>query len=76
MGCEKCLNTGYRGRIGIYEIMLMGYKLKSLIQQTYDSFQIKEEALALGMTTLRRDGLDKVMQGITTVEEVARETHK
>lgn len=75
-GCDKCLNTGYRGRIGIYEIMIMGYKLKSLIQQTYDSFQIKEEALNLGMITLRRDGFDKVQQGITTMEEVARATHK
>jgi len=75
-GCDKCLNTGYRGRIGIYEIMIMGYKLKSLIQQTYDSFQIKEVALNLGMVTLRGDGLDKVLKGITTVEEVVRETHK
>jgi general secretion pathway protein E len=75
-GCDKCLNTGYRGRIGIYEIMMMGYKLKTLIQQTYDSFQIKEEALSLGMVTLRGDGLDKVLHGITTIEEVVRETHK
>ena len=75
-GCEKCLNTGYHGRVGIYEIMIMGYRLKSLIQNTYDSFQIKEEALKLGLTTLRQDGLNKVIQGITTVEEVLRETQK
>ena len=76
VGCDKCLNTGYRGRVGIYEIMLMGNQLKSLIQRTYDAFQIKAEALKQGMTTLRGDGLEKVVKGVTTVEEVIRETHK
>lgn len=75
-GCDQCFQTGYRGRIGIYEIMLMGHKLKTLIQKTYDSFQIKQEALKLGMTTLRRDGLEKVLRGITTIEEVIRVTQK
>ena len=75
-GCDQCFHTGYRGRIGIYEIMLMGYKLKTLIQHTYDSFQIKQEALKLGMVTLRRDGIDKVLRGITTIEEVIRVTQK
>jgi general secretion pathway protein E len=75
-GCDQCFQTGYRGRVGIYEIMLMGHKLKTLIQKTYDSFQIKQEALKLGMTTLRRDGLEKVLRGITTIEEVVRVTQK
>jgi general secretion pathway protein E len=56
--------------------MIMGYKLKGVIQKTYDSFQIKQEALKLGMTTLRRDGLEKVLRGITTIEEVVRVTQK
>ena len=75
-GCDQCFHTGYRGRIGIYEIMLMGYKLKTLIQRTYDSFQIKQEALKLGLVTLRRDGIEKVLRGITTIEEVVRVTQR
>ncbi len=75
-GCDQCFHTGYRGRIGIYEIMLMGYKLKTMIQRTYDSFQIKQEALKLGLVTLRRDGIEKVLRGITTIEEVVRVTQR
>jgi general secretion pathway protein E len=73
-GCDQCFHTGYRGRIGIFEIMLLDPKLKALIQRTHDSFQIKEEALKLGLITLRRDGIEKVLRGITTVEEVVRVT--
>jgi general secretion pathway protein E len=75
-GCDKCFQTGYRGRIGIYEIMLMDNKLKTLIQRTFDAFQIKQEALKQGMATLRRDGIEKVLRGITTIEEVVRVTQK
>ncbi len=75
-GCDQCFHTGYRGRAAIFEIMLMGYKLKTLIQRTYDSFQIKQEALKLGLVTLRRDGIEKVLRGITTIEEVVRVTQK
>ena len=56
--------------------MIMGYKLKTLIQRTFDSFQIKQEALKLGLVTLRRDGIEKVLRGITTIEEVVRVTQK
>lgn len=75
-GCDQCFHTGYRGRIGIYEIMIMGHKLKTLIQRTYDAFQIKQESLKLGLVTLRRDGIEKVLRGITTIEEVVRVTQK
>ena len=75
-GCEKCLNTGYRGRIGIFEIMTLGYKLKNLILKTYDSYRIKEEALKLDLVTLRQDGIQKVLNGITTIEEVLRVAEK
>jgi general secretion pathway protein E len=75
-GCDQCFHTGYRGRVAIFEIMLMGYKLKTLIQRTYDAFQIKQEALKLGLVTLRRDGIEKVLRGITTIEEVVRVTQK
>jgi general secretion pathway protein E len=75
-GCDQCFQTGYRGRIGIYEIMLMGNKLKTLVQRTFDSFQIKQEALKLGLVTLRRDGIEKVLRGVTTIEEVVRVTQR
>ncbi len=75
-GCDKCFHTGYRGRLGIFEIMIMGHKLKNLIQRTFDSYQIKQEALKLGLVTLRRDGIDKVLKGITSIEEVIRVTQR
>ncbi len=75
-GCDQCFHTGYRGRIAIFEIMIMGHNLKTLIQHTHDSFQIKQEALKMGLVTLRRDGIEKVLRGITTVEEVVRVTQK
>ena len=75
-GCEKCLNTGYRGRIGIFEIMTLGYKLKNLILKSYDSYRIKEEALRFNLVTLRQDGIQKVLNGITTIEEVLRVAEK
>ncbi len=75
-GCDQCFHTGYRGRVGIFEILIMGYKIKTLIQRTFDSFQIKQEALKLGLVTLRRDGIEKVLRGITSIEEVVRVTQK
>ena len=76
VGCEKCLYTGYKGRIGIFEIMVMGHGLKNLILKTYDSFRIKEEALKWKMITLRQDGIYKVLNGVTTIEEVLRVTQR
>ncbi|OEU65626.1 MAG: type II secretion system protein GspE [Desulfobacterales bacterium PC51MH44] len=75
-GCEKCFNTGYRGRIGIFEIMVLDNNLKRLILKTYDSNLIKKEALNLNMITLRQDGIQKVLKGISTIEEVLRVTQK
>ena len=73
-GCEKCSNTGYMGRMGLFEIMVLDTALKSLILQTYDSNRIKSEALDQKMITLRQDGIQKVIDGVTTVEEVLRQT--
>ncbi|MDL1982071.1 MAG: type II secretion system ATPase GspE [Deltaproteobacteria bacterium] len=75
-GCEKCFNTGYRGRIGIFEIMVLSGNLKNLILKTYDSNLIKKEALNHNMITLRQDGIQKVLKGISTIEEVLRVTQK
>jgi general secretion pathway protein E len=73
-GCENCFQTGFRGRLGIFEIMLLEDNLKSLILKSHDSNLIKSEALKNKMITLRLDGLQKVLDGITTIEEVVRVT--
>jgi general secretion pathway protein E len=74
-GCNACLNTGYQGRIGIFEVMIMNEDLKSYILMTSDSNQIRKRAIESGdMLTLRQDGLKKVMSGQTTMEEVYRVT--
>ncbi|MDD3620067.1 MAG: type II secretion system ATPase GspE [Desulfobulbaceae bacterium] len=74
-GCNECLNTGYQGRIGIFELMVMNDDLKNFILTTSDSNQIQRMALSSGeMITLRQDGLQKVMAGLTTIEEVYRVT--
>ncbi|UCD32079.1 MAG: type II secretion system ATPase GspE, partial [Desulfobacterales bacterium] len=75
-GCENCFHTGYKGRTGIFEIMLMKSNLKSLILKTYDSNLIKNEALNQNMVTLRQDGVQKVLKGVSTIEEVIRVTQK
>ena len=75
-GCPKCFNTGYSGRQAIFEIMLMDDALKSLVLQTSDANQIKAAALRAGMVTLRRDGMIKVLKGITSIDEVLRVTHE
>ena len=75
-GCESCFHTGYKGRTGIFEIMILESNLKSLILKTYDSNRIMKEALNLNMITLRQDGIQKILQGISTIEEVIRVTQK
>ena len=75
-GCSNCFNTGYSGREAILEIMLMNDALKSLILKTSDANQIKKTALEFGMTTLRQNGMSKVLKGITSLEEVLRVTQE
>jgi len=75
-GCEHCFNTGYRGRIGIFEILKMESQLKSLILKSFDANRIQEEAFRMNMVSLRRDGIQKVLAGTTTIEEVLRVTQK
>jgi general secretion pathway protein E len=76
-GCPECLNTGYQGRVGIFELMVMTEDLKNFILTTSDSNQIRQRALAnpaQSMLTLRQDGLQKILAGQTTLEEVFRVT--
>jgi general secretion pathway protein E len=73
-GCEKCLETGYRGRTGIYEFLRLTEAIKGLVLQTSDSNQINKAARAEGMVSLRQDGIQKVVEGKTTISEVLRVT--
>lgn len=73
-GCKICHNTGYVGRIGIFEVLEVSKEVKKLIQQKMDSDVIVKQAIAEGMTTMLDDGLNKVVRGYTTLEEVLRVT--
>jgi type II secretion system protein E len=75
-GCQDCRFTGYRGRTGIYEFIAITEKIRSMILERASSQQIKRQAMAEGMVTLRQDGLRKVLQGLTTLAEVVRVTQQ
>jgi type II secretory ATPase GspE/PulE/Tfp pilus assembly ATPase PilB-like protein len=75
-GCEDCRFTGYHGRTGIYEILVMHENLRPLIIERTSSTTLKQAALGNGMKTLRDDGWAKVRAGITTVEEVGLVTQE
>jgi len=74
MGCPECNRTGYKGRIALYEVMPVKDELKELILQGASGADIKKEAIRLGMSTLRQSGIKKVMDGVTTIEEILRVT--
>lgn len=71
-GCEKCLNTGYSGRIGIFELLPLSDEIKRLIMAKEDAGKIKAQGVKEGMVLLPDDGISKVIDGITTLEEVLR----
>jgi len=73
-GCERCFQTGYRGRTGIYEMMLIDSETQNLIYKRESAGVIKRSALNKGLKTLRMDGARKVLDGITTISEVLRVT--
>jgi type IV pilus assembly protein PilB len=73
-GCATCNGTGYKGRAGLYEVMEVDDEIRELILVGASAVELKKKAIERGMITLRRSGLIKVMDGITTLEEVARET--
>ncbi len=75
-GCEKCLKTGYKGRVGLYEVMEVTDELRELILVGASALEIRRKAIEEGMITLRGSGLRKVKDGVTTIEEVLRETVK
>ncbi|HPR64639.1 MAG TPA: type IV-A pilus assembly ATPase PilB [Thermoanaerobaculia bacterium] len=73
-GCEKCNNTGHKGRVALYEVMAMTDDLRELILSGASAMELKQRAVEEGMLSLRRSGLVKIMNGITSIEEVVRET--
>jgi len=75
-GCQNCLNTGYKGRSGIFEFMILDDFMSDLILKNSDSNSIEHMAVQRGMTTLRQDGAMKALKGLTTVEEVLRVTQR
>jgi general secretion pathway protein E len=75
-GCSNCHHTGYKGRCGIFELLIMDQTMKNLVINTANANAISKQAVKNGMITLRRDGADKILAGITTIEEVYRVTNE
>jgi len=75
-GCEKCNNTGYKGRVGLYEVMEITEEIRELVLVGASALELRRKAVEEGMLTLRASGLRKVKDGVTTIEEIVRETVK
>ncbi|MCM8765925.1 MAG: type II secretion system ATPase GspE [Candidatus Omnitrophica bacterium] len=75
-GCESCKFTGYRGRTGIYEFLVINNEIRKMIVERVSSDRIKKKAMEMGMRTLRQDGWEKVLHGLTTPAEVMRVTQR
>ena len=75
-GCSSCAHTGYQGRIGIFELMLVEDSIRAMVSKNVDSKTIKKQAVAQGMGTLRLDGTRKVLRGVTSVAELLRATEE
>jgi general secretion pathway protein E len=73
-GCEVCAGTGYKGRIGIFEVLPVSGPIRELVMKRATIKEMKDKAVELGMRTLREDGIEKVKKGITTIDEVLRVT--
>jgi type IV pilus assembly protein PilB len=73
-GCQECNDTGYRGRQGLYEVMPITSRIRDIVLDRGGTAEIRQAAIEEGMLTLRRDGLRQVEKGVTTIEEVLRET--
>jgi type IV pilus assembly protein PilB len=73
-GCDRCGGSGYKGRVGLFEVMETSEALRDLLVTNAPATAVRKLAIAEGMVTLRQSGLQKVREGMTTVEEVVRET--
>jgi len=72
VGCDQCQHTGYLGRIGIHELLICNDAMKSLIRKRSETEKLRLQAMAEGMTTLKQDGILKVMHGLTDIHEIRR----
>ena len=75
-GCTSCMHSGYRGRTGIFELLVVSNEIRRLITSRADSVRIKEAAIGEGMQTLLQDGIEKAKKGVTTISEVLRVTQE
>jgi type IV pilus assembly protein PilB len=73
-GCDQCNGTGYKGRAGLYEVMALSAELRRMILKGASTSELQEQGVKEGMLTLRMDGLVKIKKGISTLEEVVKET--
>jgi type II secretory ATPase GspE/PulE/Tfp pilus assembly ATPase PilB-like protein len=73
-GCERCKGSGYKGRMGIFEIFVVDDEVRHMINQQANTIELRKRAREMGMRTLREDGIRKVLSGITTAEEVISAT--
>jgi general secretion pathway protein E len=71
-GCNLCANTGYRGRTGIFEFLVMSESIRKMLRENKSPGDIREQAIAEGMVTIKKDGMLKVKEGITSISEVLR----
>jgi general secretion pathway protein E/type IV pilus assembly protein PilB len=69
-GCDQCRGTGYKGRMGIFEIFILDDEVRHMINKRSSTLNLRQRARELGMRTLREDGVRKVLAGVTTAEEV------
>jgi type IV pilus assembly protein PilB len=73
-GCERCTNTGYKGRVALYEVLEVDDGLREMVLSGASAYELRQRAIQNGMLTLRMSGLQKIRDGVTTIEEVLRET--
>ncbi|MEK9152149.1 MAG: type II secretion system protein GspE, partial [Patescibacteria group bacterium] len=73
-GCEACALTGYHGRVGVFEVLEVDDKIRELIMSNANAKTIQQQAIANGMSTMLEDGIQKVLRGMTTLDEVLRVT--
>ena len=73
-GCDACNNTGYKGRVGLFELMIMNDELRDMIIEGASTDELRDKACGYGMRTLRQCGIDNIFIGVTTLDEVVRET--
>ena len=71
-GCKRCGNTGYKGRVGLYEVLRMSEAVERLVVDRAIAEEIKRQAIEEGMDTLKVDGMKKVLEGVTSIDEIMR----